>query len=60
MLYHGPVRVPADAHPGNAIIRIDFPEHSTFNCVPTDIAVELVNKAKNGYARDISMVRPRP
>jgi hypothetical protein len=42
MLYHGPVRVPAEAHPGKAIVRVEFPEGSTYKSTPTDIVVELV------------------
>lgn len=46
MLYHGPVRVPADARPGKAIVRVEFPKDSKYQSLATDIAVELV-KAKN-------------
>jgi hypothetical protein len=42
MLYHGPVRVPAEAHPGKAVIRVEFPESSAFRSIATDIEVELV------------------
>jgi hypothetical protein len=42
MLYHGPVRVPAQARPGNAIVRVEFPEGSTYRSVATDIEVQLV------------------
>ncbi len=42
MLYHGPVRVPALARPGKAIVRGEFPEGSTYQSTPTDIEVELV------------------
>ena len=42
MLYHGPVRVPAEARPGKAIIRVELPEGSSRRSVPTDIEVELV------------------
>ncbi len=42
MLYHGPVRVPADARPGKAIVRVEFPTGSSQQSLPTDIAVELV------------------
>jgi hypothetical protein len=44
MLHHGPVRVPEDAQPGKAIIRVELPEQSIFKSVPTDIPVELVKK----------------
>jgi hypothetical protein len=44
MLTHGPVRVPADAQPGKAVIRVELPEGSRFHSVPTDIAVELVKE----------------
>ena len=42
MLYHGPVRVPADARPGKAVVRVEFPEGSTCRSISTDIEVELV------------------
>jgi hypothetical protein len=42
MLYHGPVRVPADALSGKAIVRVEFPERSTYRSLATDIDVELV------------------
>jgi hypothetical protein len=42
MLYHGPVRVPADARPGKAIVRVEFPKDSKYRSLPTDIAVELI------------------
>lgn len=42
MLYHGPVRVPADARPGNAVIRVELTEQSAFKSLPTDIEVKLV------------------
>jgi hypothetical protein len=41
MLYHGPVRVPADASPGKAIVRVDLPEGSSYRSIATDIEVEL-------------------
>jgi hypothetical protein len=43
MLYHGPVRVPAEAHPGKAIVHVEFPEGSAYQSIATDIEVELVN-----------------
>ncbi len=42
MLYHGPVRAPADARPGKAVVRVTLPAGSKFQALPTDIAVELV------------------
>jgi hypothetical protein len=42
MLYYGPVRVPADARPGKAIVRVEFPKGSSYRSIATDIAVELV------------------
>ena len=42
MLHHGPVRVPEDAQPGKAVVRVELPEGSKCTSVPTDIAVELV------------------
>lgn len=50
MLYHGPVRVPADARPGKAIVRVKFPEDSKYQSLATDIAVELV-RAKDGKGK---------
>ncbi len=41
MLYHGPVRVPEDARPGKAIIRVELSEQSKFESFPTDIEVTL-------------------
>jgi hypothetical protein len=46
MLHHGPVRVPVEARPGKAIVRVEFPEGSTYQSIATDIEVELVNSAK--------------
>jgi hypothetical protein len=42
MLYHGPVRVPAQARPGKAIVRAEFPMGSAYHSLATDIEVELV------------------
>jgi hypothetical protein len=42
MLYHGPVRVPASARPGKAIVRVEFAEGSTYQSIATDMEVELV------------------
>jgi len=47
MLHHGPVRVPDDAKPGKATIRVELPESSKYKSIPTDIEVELV-KEKEG------------
>jgi hypothetical protein len=46
MLHHGPVRVPAEARPGKAIVRVEFPEGSTYKSIATDIEVELVNSPR--------------
>jgi hypothetical protein len=46
MLYYGPVRVPADARPGKATVRVEFPDGSTYRSLPTDIEVELVKSAE--------------
>jgi hypothetical protein len=43
MLYHGPVRVPAEARPGKAIVRVELPKESKFQSLATEIVVELVN-----------------
>lgn len=43
--YHGPVRVPGDARPGKAIIRVAFPEGATLRSIATDIEVELVGSS---------------
>jgi hypothetical protein len=44
MLHHGPVRVPDDAQPGRATVRVELPEGSKYRSVPTDIEVELVKE----------------
>ncbi len=41
MLYHGPVRVPADARPGIAFVRVELTDESSFKSLPTDIQVQL-------------------
>jgi hypothetical protein len=41
VLCHGPVRVPADATPGKAIVRFELPKDSGYASVPTDLEVEL-------------------
>ena len=46
MLYHGPVWVPAEARPGKAIVRVEFPEGSTYQSIATDIEVKLVRSTK--------------
>jgi hypothetical protein len=46
MLHHGPVRVPSDAQPGKAVLRVELPPGSTFTSVPTDIPVDLVRPKK--------------
>ena len=47
MLYHGPVRVPAEALPGKATIRVEFPEKSSYRSIATDIEVELVKSSSD-------------
>ena len=47
MLYHGPVRVPVDARPGKATIRVELSNTSEFKSFPTDIEVTLVSAEKN-------------
>jgi hypothetical protein len=42
MLYHGPVRVPSDALPGKAVIRVELSEQSALKSLATDIEVKLV------------------
>ncbi len=44
MLYHGPVRVPAEARPGKAIVRVELPKESKYRSLATDISVELVKE----------------
>jgi hypothetical protein len=44
MLYHGPVRVPADAAAGKAIVRVRLMDLSKYKSIPTDIEVELVSE----------------
>jgi len=41
MLCHGPVRVPADARLGKAIVRVEMKEGSRFQSFPTDIPVVI-------------------
>jgi hypothetical protein len=46
MLYHGPVRVPAEARLGKAIVRVELAKKSKFQSLATDIEVELVKERK--------------
>jgi len=46
VLCHGPVRVPADAVEGKAIIRFELPKVSGYVSMATDLTVELVTKTK--------------
>jgi hypothetical protein len=46
VLYHGPVRVPVDAAPSKALLRLELPKDCGHIAVPTDLPVELVLKAK--------------
>jgi hypothetical protein len=48
MLYHGPVRVPEDARPGKAVVRVELTKESKFASLPTDIEVELVKRDSKG------------
>ncbi|MGI9519607.1 MAG: hypothetical protein ACR2NP_21320 [Pirellulaceae bacterium] len=41
MLYHGPVRVPEDAAPGTATLIVRLQSDSVYECLPTEIEVEL-------------------
>ena len=41
MLCHGSVRVPSDARPGPAIIRVEMPHDSTYKSFATDIPVKI-------------------
>ena len=47
MLCHGPVRVPADAAPGKAVLRCELPKDSKYASVSTDLTVELCVKGKD-------------
>jgi hypothetical protein len=44
MLHHGPVKVPSDAQPGKAVIRVELPKGSKYTSAATNIPVELVKK----------------
>jgi len=46
MLQHGPVRVPSDARPGKAIVRVEFSRESKYQSLPTDIDVDLIAETK--------------
>ena len=48
MLCHGPVRVPENAKPGPAVMRIEMPPTSSFASIPTDLPVELKKPAPRG------------
>jgi hypothetical protein len=41
MLSHGPVRVPDDALPGKATVRVEMPASSKFRSFPTDLEVVI-------------------
>lgn len=41
MLYHGPVRVPKDAKPGPAVMRVRLPESSAYESFTTEIPVTI-------------------
>ena len=41
MLYHGPVRAPANAAKGQAVVRVEMPKDSKFKSFPTDIPVVI-------------------
>jgi hypothetical protein len=42
MLYHGPVRVPADARPGKAKFVCELSKKSALTSLPTEVEVVLV------------------
>ena len=46
MLCHGPVRVPADAVEGKAVLRFELPKGSGYDSPATDLPVELIAKTK--------------
>ena len=50
MLYHGPVRVAADAAVGPAIVRCELSPNSKFKSSPTDIAVEIIKSSPSDNA----------
>lgn len=41
MLYHGPVRVPKDAEPGPAVMRVRLPESSAYESFTTTLPVTI-------------------
>lgn len=41
MLLHGPVRVPAEAAPGTAIVRVALPPTSAYKSLATDLEVVI-------------------
>lgn len=41
MLYAGPVRVPDDAKPGAAVMRVSLPDSSRHDSFPTDLPVTI-------------------
>ena len=52
MLYHGPVRVPAAARPGKAIVRVEFPEGSSYRSIATDIEVDWSCRSRSETHHD--------
>ena len=38
---HGSVRVPLDAEPGKAIMRVELPDTSKYKSFPTDLEVTI-------------------
>jgi hypothetical protein len=46
MLYHGPVRVPAQARLGKAVVRVELAKESQFPSLATDIEVDLVKPTR--------------
>ncbi|MDA1263534.1 MAG: hypothetical protein O2816_00475 [Planctomycetota bacterium] len=38
---HGPVRVPVDAEPGQAIMRVELPDTSKYKSFATDLEVTI-------------------
>lgn len=46
MLYHGPVRVPADAMPGKTTFEVRLSPESKLKSLPTAIEVKLVEETK--------------
>jgi hypothetical protein len=51
VLYHGPVRVPGDATPGDAILRFELPRNSGHTSSPTDIPVKLIKPGDSKIGR---------